>query len=127
MNNQCMHCLQEGNWTDEDKCPQCASTGHTSPWEVSSCPACNKQFFDKMDEIMGRCNIHSTISETNDYVEALEVIEGLASLDYNVNNMDLILQIAHATLGKCKNPHQEWKNKIRTIKAQLVKDRVIGA
>lgn len=47
----CMHCLEEGEWADEDKCPKCAADGHASPWRVGACPACNKSFFDKMDEL----------------------------------------------------------------------------
>lgn len=51
-NNMCMHCLEEGDWEDEDKCPACESTGHISPWQVSKCPACNKEYFDKMDKLV---------------------------------------------------------------------------
>lgn len=40
-----MHCFAEGDWDDEDKCPSCAAAGHTSPWRVSSCPACSESFF----------------------------------------------------------------------------------
>ncbi len=47
----CMHCLKEGSWEDEDCCPKCREKGHVSPWQVSQCPACNKDFFDKIDEI----------------------------------------------------------------------------
>lgn len=46
-----MHCLREGDWGDEDKCPSCADLGHTSPWRVSACPACNKEFFDAIARI----------------------------------------------------------------------------
>lgn len=51
MNNMCLHCLDEGNWTDEDKCLTCEAKGHVSPWGVSKCPQCNKDYFTKMGEI----------------------------------------------------------------------------
>lgn len=54
--NQCYHCLEEGDWTDEDKCPKCESEGHTSPWRVSACPACNKSYYDGIAAIMAKIN-----------------------------------------------------------------------
>lgn len=54
LQNMCLHCLEEGDWTDEDKCPDCASKGHTSPWRAGSCAACNKDFYDKMDMLLQR-------------------------------------------------------------------------
>ncbi len=56
MINMCMHCLDEGDWEDEDACPKCRLEGHVSPWQVSQCPACNKQFFDSMKELKDRIN-----------------------------------------------------------------------
>lgn len=47
----CMHCLNSGNWIDEDKCPDCDAKGHISPWIVSGCPACNQEFTDAMRAI----------------------------------------------------------------------------
>lgn len=47
----CMHCLEGGSWQDEDCCPKCKENGHVSPWQVSKCPACNQEFFDKMREL----------------------------------------------------------------------------
>ena len=52
--NMCLHCLEEGDWTNEDVCPKCQSEGHKSPWEVSRCPACNKIYQEKMDKLCGR-------------------------------------------------------------------------
>ncbi len=49
MEMMCLHCLEEGDWDDEDKCPKCAAAGHTSPWTVSGCEACNRNYFAKMD------------------------------------------------------------------------------
>lgn len=49
--NICMHCLESGYWRDEDKCPSCESLGHTSPWAVGGCEACNKDFFAHMKKI----------------------------------------------------------------------------
>ena len=50
----CMHCLEEGDWTDEDVCPTCKEKGHESPWAVSKCSACNKEYYDHMDKLMER-------------------------------------------------------------------------
>ena len=72
----CMHCLEEGDWADEDKCPKCAATGHTSPWEVSKCPACNDEFFATMAEITGRIekrkNFNAAIADLQSRVAKLE-------------------------------------------------------
>lgn len=57
--NMCMHCLEEGKWTDEDKCPKCAQEGHISPWQVSKCPACNKEYNDKMHKLIEDIGIRS--------------------------------------------------------------------
>jgi hypothetical protein len=54
IDNICMHCLQEGDWEDWDKCPDCAAKGHISPWQVSSCPACNANYFREMAELKAR-------------------------------------------------------------------------
>lgn len=50
----CLHCLNEGEWEDDDKCPTCAAAGHTSPWRVGSCEECSRQFFAKMAAISER-------------------------------------------------------------------------
>lgn len=49
----CTHCLEEGDWPDdvEDMCPDCKQKGHVHPWRPSQCPACNKEFFDRMEEL----------------------------------------------------------------------------
>lgn len=47
----CLHCLKEGDWTDEDKCPKCEQSGHVSPWAVSACPACNQIYNDNIEAI----------------------------------------------------------------------------
>ncbi len=52
--NLCLHCLEEGDWYDDDCCPTCRVGGHESPWRVSSCRACNSQFFAKMAELSDR-------------------------------------------------------------------------
>lgn len=62
MYNICMHCVEEGDWTDEDKCPKCASEGHISPWRVSQCPACNEEFHKKIDKIIDGSNIRASIN-----------------------------------------------------------------
>lgn len=48
--NLCLHCLENGYWKDEDKCPACAKKGHTSPWQVSECEQCQEDFFDIMQK-----------------------------------------------------------------------------
>lgn len=58
----CMHCLKEGDWTDEDKCPRCERKGHVSPWAVSKCPACNEEFSKSMAELVGRAEIRQRIN-----------------------------------------------------------------
>ncbi len=58
----CMHCLEEGTWTDEDCCPKCREKGHVSPWSVSKCPACNQEFFDKIKEIKDRIDRRSNFN-----------------------------------------------------------------
>ena len=55
--NICFHCLEEGEWEDEDKCPSCATVGHVSPWEVSKCPVCNAEYYAKMEELKKRMGI----------------------------------------------------------------------
>ena len=50
----CLHCLEEGDWADGDKCPSCAAKGHTSPWRVGSCEACNREFFAAIAEIQAK-------------------------------------------------------------------------
>ena len=72
----CMHCLREGDWVDEDKCPRCSDKGHTSPWEVGKCPVCNQEFIDSMAEISGRIkmrsNFNAVISNLQSRVRYLE-------------------------------------------------------
>lgn len=53
----CCHCLESGYWEDEDKCPKCTKEGHTSPWRVSSCPVCNKEYHDKMNNLIKKMGI----------------------------------------------------------------------
>ena len=59
MTNLCLHCLEEGDWTDEDKCPSCESKGHTSPWGVGLCKVCNEEFTTKMNDLSVRAGIVS--------------------------------------------------------------------
>jgi RecJ-like exonuclease len=50
MSNMCMHCLEEGTWEDEDKCPICDEKGHVSPWQ--NCEVCDKIYFDNINKIL---------------------------------------------------------------------------
>lgn len=50
----CLHCFDEGDWPDDDKCPACAAAGHTSPWAVGTCPACNREYFAAIAKIKQR-------------------------------------------------------------------------
>ena len=50
----CMHCLEEyklEELLDQDRCSKCDKKGCVSPWQVSKCPGCNKEYFNKMDEL----------------------------------------------------------------------------
>lgn len=76
MENLCAHCLESGDWEDEDKCPKCEASGHVSPWRVSACPACNKEFFDKMKEI------GSKQSGSNKQMSEPVTLEWLHSIDW---------------------------------------------
>lgn len=76
----CMHCLEEGNWTDEDKCPRCARKGHVSPWEVSKCPACNQEFTDSMKELQDRVTQRKNFNAV------------IASLQYRVAQLEKTVQ-----------------------------------
>lgn len=58
----CMHCLEEGDWIDEDKCPACEKSGHSSPWKVGKCPACNEEFFAKLRELQERIDLRSNFN-----------------------------------------------------------------
>jgi hypothetical protein len=73
--NTCMHCLEEGDWADEDACPSCRAKGHVSPWAVSQCPACNKEYFDKMADLLERCNIRKKGVTVEEYNKALEIVK----------------------------------------------------
>lgn len=75
MPSMCMHCLEEGDWPDEDKCPKCEAAGHTSPWSVSGCAACNKEFFDKMAELKAKVGIRDQVATDRDLlIKALEIM-----------------------------------------------------
>lgn len=71
-----MHCLEEGDWTDEDKCPSCEAKGHVSPWAVSQCPACNAEYFAKVnkqiDDLGIRSNTNNAIADLQSRVRKLE-------------------------------------------------------
>lgn len=54
MDNMCMHCLEEGNWEDEDKCPKCKEAGHTSPWGVNQCLECNRQYERTIEKLKAK-------------------------------------------------------------------------
>lgn len=56
----CMHCLEEGDWSDEDKCPQCERVGHESPWGVNKCGACKQEYDKKMCQLLATCGITSS-------------------------------------------------------------------
>lgn len=71
--NMCLHCLEEGYWIDEDKCPNCATKGHVSPWEVSQCPACNKEYRDKMDSLLDRIHGGPGSTKNKRYQEYLRL------------------------------------------------------
>ncbi len=60
MKNMCSHCLDEGYWSDEDKCPKCTKDGHMSPWGVNSCKQCDKECLWKLDQIGKNLGIKPT-------------------------------------------------------------------
>lgn len=100
----CMHCLEEGDWTDEDKCPRCAQRGHTSPWEVGSCPACNQEYLDKMAEIAGRVQLrqryNAVIAQLQARVTKLE--ETVTRLQGTVATLDSRLRATGSErIGGC--------------------------
>lgn len=88
MENMCLHCLEEGNWTDEDKCPSCASKGHVSPWSVGSCQACYFEYKEKLKrlsfDIHSRQNLEAVICGMQERIRKLE--ETVAQLDRRLIN-----------------------------------------
>jgi len=56
--------------------------------------------------------------------KALEAIEGLCSLDENSRDV-VIYKIAHVALGKCENPHDDWREELDRLHKLLVKNKVI--
>lgn len=93
----CMHCLEEGDWSDEDKCPRCEAKGHVSPWEVSKCPACNKEFFIKMAELKDRIdmrkNYNAVIANLQSRVKHLE--------ESNANLSERLTSTGMERIGGC--------------------------
>lgn len=67
--NMCAHCLETGDWEDEDKCPSCEATGHTSPWRPSRCEACNKIYFDGMKQLIAQVHARQTCKECGQTIE----------------------------------------------------------
>jgi len=63
-----MHCLEEGEWTDDDVCPPCKAKGHVSPWRVSQCPVCNQEFFDAINSIKAKIEARKKV--------ALDIVAG---------------------------------------------------
>lgn len=83
----CMHCLEDGEWEDEDKCPNCAEDGHESPWVVSKCGACNAEYYKKMDELCKKIGV--TPHRPNRDKEIKDALQ--MAVDYyklNVNDFD---------------------------------------
>lgn len=49
--NVCLHCLESGNWPNEDVCPKCEQEGHTFPWGVNQCDQCDENYYDSINKI----------------------------------------------------------------------------
>lgn len=70
-----MHCLEDGDWEDEDCCPKCKIEGCISPWQVSKCPNCNRKYYEKMDELMKRIGMRNTDKEIRELKSLLREIQ----------------------------------------------------
>ena len=71
----CFHCLEEGEWEDDDKCPSCATAGHVSPWEVSKCPVCNAEYYAKMEDLEKRIGMRPVCRQCKEKDELIKNLE----------------------------------------------------
>jgi len=56
--------------------------------------------------------------------KALEVIEGICLLDEK-DVCKPFYRVAHVALGRCGNPHEDWRKELDKLHRHLVKDGVI--